>query len=37
MTMQSEHHGVGQSVAGQMAMLTAGLIVLIALAWYFVF
>jgi hypothetical protein len=39
MTMQSEqgNHGFLQSAGGQITLLVVGLVVLLALAWYYVF
>jgi hypothetical protein len=39
MTMQSEHHQAGflQSAAGQSVMLAAVLVVVLAVAWIYVF
>ncbi len=39
MTMQSEQQDVGflNSLAGQMMLLTGGLVIVLTVAWFFVF
>ena len=39
MTMQSEQQDVGflDSVAGQMTLLGGGIVIVLAIAWFFVF